>query len=305
MRRSMLYILLALLAVALMAPVAMAKPKKKKKKKKGKEEEPPPIGELFVGNLPCFSPPDYSAMTEGQRRMERQKGFQSVNKLVTGQATGKDGKALTQYKIPNDDYDFFERAFLGRPQLLDDWLGENYAKCQAVGNGKMKEDAYITWLRGIGRELESNECYKPLDYEWHDFLDIAQDWQRRVHTCKGDKVLIEATNEENGQYTIADTGKMANNTFITAAGDPNTPEAGEAGPVPELPLGALVMRFQAEDDSYTKYFLIGMQTEWEAPDHGYISFTINDNTYYDNKFRDIKGAVDYLGVDIYPEEGEK
>ncbi len=301
MRRSMLFILVVLISAGLLTTPAFAA--KKKKKKKG-EEEPPPTGEIFVGNLPCYAPPDFGAMSEGKRRLERQNGFQSVNRLVTGQAVGKDGVELKQFKIENDDYDFFERAFLGRPQLLDDWLGENFKKCQAAGNRKIKDAEYQSYLSQIGRELEANECYRPLDYEWHDFLDIGQGWQRRVHACKGDKVLIEGTNAENGQYTIADTGKMADNTFITAEGDPNTPEAGEAGLVPELPLGALVMRFQAEDDSYTKYFKIGFATEWEAPDHGFISFAINDTTYYDNKFRDIKGAIDYLGVDIYPEEKE-
>jgi len=301
MRRSMLLTLLVLLSLGLMAAPAFAK-KKGKKKKKG-EEEPPPTGELFVGNMPCYAPPDFGAMSEGKRRMERQNGFQVVNKLVTGQAVGKDGAPLADYKIPDDDYDYFERAFLGRPQLLDDWLATNYEKCSAVGNKKMKQADYFAYLRQIGRELEANECYRPLDYEWHDFLDIGQSWQRRVHTCKGDKVLIEGTNAENGQYTIADTGKMKDNTFITAEGDPNTPEAGDAGLVPELPLGALVLRFQAEDDSYTKYYKIGFALEFQAPDHGFLSFAINDTTYYDNKFRDIKGAIDYLGVDIYPEDG--
>ena len=304
MRRTMLFVLLALLSLGLMvAPAFAAKKGKKKKKKKG-EVEPPPVGEIFVGNIPCYAPPDFGALSEGKRRMERQSGFQSVNRLVTGVAVGKDGAPLTQYKIEDDDYDYFERAFLGRPQLLDDWLAENLQKCQDVGNSKMKEGDYFSYLRQIGRELESNECYRPLDYEWHDFLDIGQGWQRRVHTCKGDKVLIEGTNAENGQYTIADTGKMSENTFMTVEGDPSTPEAGEIGLVPELPLGALVMRFQSEDDSYTKYFQIGFSVEFEAPDHGFLSFAINDTTYYDNKFRDIKGAIDYLGVDIYPSESE-
>ena len=304
MRRSMLLLLLVLLTLGLMAAPAFAGKKGKKNKKKKGVEEPPPTGELFVGNMPCYAPPDFGALSEGNRRMERQKGYQAVNKLVTGVAVGQDGTTLESYKLEDDDYDYFERAFLGRPQLLDDWLGENYKKCQAVGNKKLKQAEYFTYLRQIGRQLESDECYRPLDYEWHDFLDIGAGWQRRVHICKGDKILIEGTNAENGQFTIADTGKMANNTFLTVEGDPAVPQAGDAGIVAELPHGALVMRFAAEDDSYEKYYKIGFRAEFEAPDHGFLSFTINDNTYYDNKFRDVRGAIDYLGVDIYPSEGE-
>ena len=133
MRRTMLFVLLVLLSLGLMVIPAFAAKKGKKKKKKG-GEEPPPVGEIFVGNMPCYAPPDFGALSEGKRRMERQNGFQSVNKLVTGVAVGKDGAALAQYKIEDDDYDYFERAFLGRPQLLDDWLGENLKKCEAVGN---------------------------------------------------------------------------------------------------------------------------------------------------------------------------
>lgn len=302
MRRTLTLGLFILLAVALVATPAFAK--KKKKKKKGAEEAPPEPGLIYVGNFPCYRPPDFSKITStSERKKRRQEGYEVVNALVTGKAKDKSGAVLEMFQIENDEYEFFETAFLGRPQLLDDWLAENFAKCEAVGNGKTKEADYFAYLNKIGRNLEADECYRPLDYEWHDFLDIGQGWQRRVHTCKGDKVLIESTGEDNGQYTIADTGKMADNTFITATGDPNTPEAGEAGLVPEYPLGALLLRFQSEDDSYTKYFMIGAKLEFEAPDHGFLSFAINDTTYFDNKFRDIKGAIDYLGVDIYPEEG--
>ncbi len=304
MRRFLTLGLFVLLSVALVATPAFAK--KKKKKKKGAEEAPPEPGAVFIGNFPCYRPPDFDKITStSERKRRRQEGYQVVDKLVTGVAADKSGAVLEMFKIEDDDYEYFETAFLGRPQLLDFWLAENFAKCTDVGKGKMKEAAYYDYLKQIGRELEANECYRPLDYEWHDFLDIATDWQRRVHVCKGDKMLIDATNEENGQYTINDTGKMADNVFITAAGDPNTPVAGEAGLVGEYPLGALLLRFEAEDGSYTKYYVIGMSMEFEGPDHGFLSFAINDTTYFDNKFRDIKGAVDYLGVDIYPEEKSK
>ena len=171
-----------------------------------------------------------------------------------------------------------------------------------MGEGKGKRAAYAEYLAGIGREFEQNECYKPLVYEYHDFLDIQQGWQWRVHACRGDQVVIEATGEENGKYTVEDKGKSDQNKYITAKGDPDRPEAGDAGLVPEAPFGALVMKFEAEDGSYTQTYTIGASLGWEAPDHGYLSFSVNDVQYYDNKFHDLKGAIDYLGVDIYPAE---
>jgi len=282
--------LLIIIALALLGTPAMAK---KKKKKKGAEEAPPPVGETMVGDWKCYGPPDFANMNTGQIRMARSDALIYLQAFTAG-------KVMEGFAITGESLELFETAFLGRPALLDDWLQTNFELCSAVGKGKKKPSEYLEYLQAIGRELEAGQCYKPLDYEYHNFMDVSAGWQFRVHVCKGNQLLIESTGEANGQYTIADTGKMADNVFMTAEGDPALPEAGELGIVPELTHGALVMRYQAEDDSYTKYVKVGTHLEWEAPDHGYISFTVNDLTYFDNKFRDLKGAIDYLGLDIYP-----
>lgn len=297
-RRTLLVLLFVLLALALVAPAAFAKPKKKKKKKGQEEEAPPPVGEVMIGDWKCYGPPDFANMNLTQTRMARSDALVYLQEFTTG-------KVMEGFKLEGESLSFFETAFLGRPALLDDWLQTNFDLCEAVGKGKKKPSEYLEYLSSIGRELEAGECYKPLDYEYHNFLDVQAEWQFRIHICAGNPILVEATGEENGQYTLTDTGNMNKNTFVTADGDPNMPEAGELGPVPELPHGALIMRFQAEDGSYTKYVTVGLSVEWTAPDHGYISFTINDLTYFDNKFRDLKGAIDYLGVDIYPPVGQE
>lgn len=288
--RSFRIVLLVVVALAFMGGPALAK---KKKKKKGEEDAPPPVGETMVGDWKCYGPPDFANLNTGQVRMARS------DALIYLQALTK-GEVMEGFKITGESLQYFETAFLGRPALLDDWLQTNFEWCSAVGKGKKKPSEYLAYMQGIGKELEAGQCYKPLDYEYHNFMDVSAEWQFRIHVCKGDQLLIESTGEENGQYTIADTGKMKDNVFITAEGDPNVPEAGELGPVPELPHGALVMRYEAEDGTFTKYVKVGNRLEWVAEDHGYISFTVNDLTYFDNKFRDLKGAIDYLGLDIYP-----
>jgi hypothetical protein len=289
--RSFRIVLLVIIALALMGTPAMAK--KKKRKKKGAEDAPPPVGEVMIGEWKCYGPPDWAPMNTGQLRMARSDALIYLQDFVTG-------KVMEGFELQGESLEYFETAFLGRPQLLDPWLQINFEWCEAVGKGKKKPSEYLAYLSEIGRELEAGQCYKPLSYEYHNFLEVAAEWQFRLHVCEGDRLLIESTGKENGQYTISDTGRMKDNVFITSEGDPNMPEAGELGPVPELPHGALVMRFEAEDGSYTKYVKVGMQLKWEAPEHGYISFTVNDLTYFDNKFRDMKGAIDYLGLDIYP-----
>ena len=316
MRRTWTFSLLILIALALVASPALAKKKKKKKRKKG-EEPAAQVGPVKIGDWECYAPPDFASLNATKRSEARQAGYEYVEKLVTG-------KQREDFKIESlDALTYFETAFLGRPQLLDTWLDENFKRCKAVGEGKSSADDYLDYLAGIGRKLESDQCYKPLTYEYHNFMEISAGWQFRLHVCKGDKLLIESTGEDNGKYTVTDQGKAKKNTYVTADGrivlagmvaernaDTSTvgtllqAEAGETGLVADQPLGALLMRFESEDESYTKYQMIGLSSQYEAPDHGYISFAINDTTYYDNKFHDVRGAIDYLGIDIYPPVGE-
>jgi len=294
-RRHALLILLILGCLALIATPAFAK--KKKKKKKG-AEEPPPVGEVAVGDWTCYGPPNFAAMNNSARREARAAALNYLTELVNGQSR-------PGFVMEGDPLLLFETAFLGRPQLLDTWLAVNFSKCNEVAAGKVSEADYVKWLGSEARELEAGECYKPLNYELHDYIDIQTNWQVRLHMCKGDAILIETTGEENGQFTIEDTGKPKKNNYITAAGDPERPEAGEAGLVSDMPAGALIMRFEAEDESMTRYVLVGQNVTFKADQHGYISFSINDTTLFNNKFRNVGGAKDYLSLDIYPPVNDK
>jgi len=293
MRRTILmFSIVLVLALVLVVPGAYAK-KKKKRKKKGAEEAPP-VGEVVLNGWTCYGSPDFGKLGEGPRREARSEAIVYLQKFVTGEL--REG-----FKIANEeDLTYFETAFLGRPSLLDTWLSENFERCKSVAEGKTSSSDYLDYLSSIGREFERGQCYKPLDYEYHNYLDIQASWQFRVHVCEGDQVLVESTGEDNGKYTIVDTGSLKKNRYITSIGDPEVPQAGELGVVAELPLGALVMRFEAEDDSFTKYYAPGYSMEWTSPAHGFLSFAVNDSTYYDNKFHDLRGAIDFLSVDIYP-----
>jgi hypothetical protein len=315
MRRFFLILLVVLATVALLAVPAFAK-KKKKKKKKG-EEEPPPVGLMQVGKMQCWNPPDFAKINESNRVLQRSDALAYLQQLVNGEILDGD------FQIKDlQDLEYFETAFFGRPQLLDDWLTTNLEKCKAVGGGKLSASDYLDYLSKIGRELEAGECYKPLTYEYHNFMDVQASWQFRLHVCKGDKFLVETTGVDNGKYTVSDTGKYRDNVYITADGMPvaaagkyekvkELPEdvimepAGDRGVVAEEPWGAVIMRFEHEDGSMTKYHLVGAALEFAAEEHGFVSFTVNDTQYYDNKFHDWKGGIDYVGIDIYPVETEE
>ena len=274
-KRTFVLILLVLLAVCFLATPALAK-KKKKKKKRGEEEiTPPPAGETMVGDWKCYYSPDFGSMKQTDRLMARSEALVYLQDFVTG-------KVMTNFKLQGESLMQFENAFLGRPELVEDFLPTNFEKCKAVGEGKMDPQAYLEYLKNLGWELEKGQCRNPLTFEYHNFMDIQSDWQFKLHICKDDQILIETTGERNGQYTVQAQERLHKSKFITAQGDPDMLEAGEAGLVGDMPLGAVIMRFEAEDESYTKYFYVGYSLEFKAPEHGYVSFAINDNTYFDN-----------------------
>ena len=292
-KRAFALILLILLVVCFLAAPALAK-KKKKKKKRGEEEvTPPPAGEMMVGDWKCYHSPEFAPLSHSDRLMARSLALVYLQDFVTG-------KVMEGFKLEGESLTQFENAFLGRPQLVEGFLPTNFEKCKAVGEGKLDPETYLEYLRKIGWELEAGQCHNPLTFEYHNFMDIQTDWQFKLHICKDDTILVETTGERNGQFTVQAAERLHKSKFITAQGDPDMLEAGEAGLVPDMPLGAVIMRFEAEDESYTKYYYVGVSLEFKAPDHGFVSFAINDTTYFDNKFRDASGAIDYLGLDIYP-----
>lgn len=295
-QRRILFLFLVFSCVCLLAVPAFAA-KKKKRKKKGAVEAPP-VGKVVMGDWTCYAPPDFAKMNNSERRQARSDALDYLNPLVNGQSH-------KGFAMEGDPLLLFETAFLGRPQLLDSWLAVNFDQCKQVAAGKVSNEDYASWMGSQARELEEGECYKPLTYELHDYIDIQTGWQLRLHMCEGDSILIETTGEENGQFTIEDTGKPKKNTYITAAGDPDRAEAGEAGLVSDMPAGALIMRFEAEDESMTRYILVGQSVTFKADQHGYISFSINDTTLFNNKFRNVGGAKDYLSLDIYPPVNDK
>jgi len=295
-QRRILFLFLVLCSLTLVAAPAFAA-KKKKRKKKG-EVEAAPVGKVVIGDWTCYSPPDFAKMNNSERRQARSDSLDYLNPLVNGQSQ-------KGFAMEGDPLLLFETAFLGRPQLLDTWLAVNFEQCKLVASGKLSYADYADWMGDQARELEAGECYKPLTYELHDYIDIQTGWQLRLHMCKGDSILVETTGEENGQFTIEDTGKPKKNHYITAMGDPERPEAGETGVVSDMPAGALIMRFEAEDESMTRFEFVGKSLEFTATQHGYISFSINDTTYFNNKFRNVGGAKDYLSLDIYPPVDDK
>ena len=304
MRRWSLYLLITLTTMALIAPAALAK-----KKKKGSEPPPPEPGAWFeVHGVKCYNPPDFaSEPNEPKKRMMRQHGMEEILKLMRGEIN-------EQFVVDERKIDNWEIDFLGKPKALEPFLANNLAQCKLYAQGELGLQEYVAWIASGGKRATAGDCSNPLVYELHQTISVQDGWQVRRHVCKDDQVLIETT--ETNRYTVADTGDYETTAWINPSGacvnivgatvelvecpPPMSVTSAEDLLCPECPHGAVLIRFEHEDGSPPDIQILGSSMEYQASDNGWISFTVNDQTYYDNKFHEANGVIDYLPLSIYP-----
>lgn len=256
--------------------------------KKPKAPPPPPIGwhreEGWKGD--CYYPPDFAGMLESDRKMARQKALEAMKSQWMGERD--DDVNLDPYVVET-----VEETLLGRPEKIEPVSVQNLEKCKAAmaGGGT---DAWAGWLGGLHGKLTAGECLQPLTYQLFDYLDITRGWQRPVVMCKGNRAHIWAT--EKDRYRLTDDGP-----WINVLGN------GERALGQEYPcnidtcmVGMLVGKFTT-DAGVELVFPIGTEKVFEAPENGTITWSINDTTWYDNKY--FKSNVeDRTAVTIEPAE---
>ncbi len=304
MSRRTLTALATLLVLALFAPAAMAK-----KKKKSSEPPPPDPGTWFdYHGVKCYQPPDFAAESnEPKKRMMRQNAMDAIISLMRGEIN-------EQLVVDERKIDDWETDFLGKPKAIEPFLVENLAQCKLYAQGELGLQAYASWLAGGGKRATAGDCHNPLTYELHQTMTVQDGWQVRRHVCKEDQVLIETS--RTNRYTVADTGDYETTAWINPDGicvnlDGATPVQIECPPVlsppdpatlpcPECPWGAVVYRFEDENSGEITVGTLGTSMEFKSTANGWISFTVNDVSYYDNTFHEANGVIDYLPLSIYP-----
>ena len=288
MQRWSISILICVVAMALVAPAALAK-----KKKKDEAPKIEPNSWFDYHGVQCYNPPDYAVEeNEPNRRMLRQHAMEALMSQMRGEIN-------EQFVIDERKIDAWETDFLGKPTGVEGFSTDNLAQCKKYAEGELGLSDYMTWFAAGGKRATAGDCRNPLAYELHQTLSVQESWQVRRHICIGDQVLIETT--ASNKYTVADTGDYETTPWITPAGDPEQPEAGEGFPCPHCPVGAVIYRFEPEDKSQPAVIeVLGASLEYKSENNGYISFTINDVTYYDNTFHESNGVIDYLPLSIYP-----
>lgn len=276
-----------LIPLALLAAIAC--------KKEAPAPAPPPVGWFaeLGWKSQCYFPPDFEQIeTEGgpsARKQARQTALESMISQWRGQR--EDGVAF-----PDQSIEDVEITLLGRPEKIEAVALKNLELCKQVMGAGADTGSWESWLRNLPGKLTAGECLVPYTYTLFDYLDIQTGWQFSVPLCQGDEVRIVATS--NDRYKLTKDGAWINVAGLEgqAASDSAMPCTAEGCFV-----GMLVGRFTTED-GFVEVFPVGVEKVYTAPQHGTLSLSINDTTWYDNTWFKTGGIEDHTGITIYPKE---
>ncbi|NOY27334.1 MAG: hypothetical protein GXP62_15815 [Oligoflexia bacterium] len=277
----------ALLALTLVSPVALAK-KGKKKKKKG-DEPVVLVGwqtqEGWAGS--CYYPPVWSTLNTTEKLLARQ---EALDALVNQWGGGRDDGVSFDQDMVTDT----ETVLLGRPAKTEDVADQNRDHCIAVMSRQSSASDWESWVKSLAASLTVGECKKPLDYTMFDYLDIGTGWQRPLSICQGERVRVSGTATD--KYRITEDGP-----WITVEGDPDQPAMGTDLPcnIEGCLKGQLILRFVAES-GWEKVYVVGSSMVFEAPEHGVISYRINDDSWVDNAWFKSHGIEDHTAIEVSP-----
>lgn len=259
-----------------------------KKSKKG-APPPPKVGwqsEASWGTGACYYPPAWASLTQTELKFEREKALDAM----VSQWSGKRGDGVA---FDEDLVTEVETVLLGRPDRIEAVSTKNLELCVAAMSGG-GTGAWESWVRGLKGNLTAGECRQPLDYTMFDYLDIGTGWQRPLYICSGEKVRISGTVKDKYRVT-------SNGPWINVEGDKTQSAVGKELPcnVEGCFVGQLIMKFTA-DSGWEKIQPVGASIVFTAPEHGQISYRINDETFFDNDWFKNKGLVDHTAIEVSP-----
>lgn len=275
--------MLSLLLLTLFSGSAEAK-----KKPKG-PPPPPPQGwykeEGWSGE--CFAPFDWETLGLAERRMKRQEALEAMREQWTGK---KDAAVSFEEGMVEN----LETVLLGRPEKIEAVTAQNRELCVAFrANGNA--DAWQSAIRALPAKLTAGECLTPMIYTKFEFLDIGRTWQGATPVCKGDKVKIFATVKD--KYRVSDKG-----AWINVTGD-GTQAAGAYPCTAEgCTVGMLLLKFAPENGGPEEIMPLGVEKIFVAPQHGTLTYSINDNVWYDNRYYKGGNIEDRTAVTYQPAE---
>ena len=256
-----------------------------------KPSGPPPVIEGWHkgegDGFECWHPPQFDKLDEVQRKLKRAETLDAMMLQWKGE---KDAGVSFEAGM----IDELETTLFGDMADVESVAVKNLDYCKKMAAGGAI-DGWNTWLNGLSGQLTEGECFNHFDYTMYDYLEIDTGWQRSMPICQDNKVRVSGTATD--KFRIADKG-----SWITVAGDLDDPTSGSA----ELPCnfegcfrGMLIMKFTTEAGVETVY-PVGQEMVFTAPEHGTLSYRINDDTFYDNTWYQSGGIIHHASVEITP-----
>lgn len=274
--------------LVLIAGVLAAGPAAAKKPKEVKAPAEPTAPGWFRApgwSADCYFPPDFGAMAEGPRRMAWNEARDGVVAQWRGQRN--DGIQFDEQVVTD-----LETVMMAKADRVTTVIQENWEQCRAAMSGG-GPGAWEAWIPKIAARLTQGECpYPPLDYTAFNYLNINSSWQNQLYVCKGDRIVIHATDADYYQLT-------AGGPWINAAGDPAQPASAGLPCNTECLKGQLIVKYTS--DTHEEVILpVGLAAEFLAPNHGRIEVMINDDTLSDNKYKVENRIEHHTGIEVKP-----
>jgi len=256
-----------------------------------KDTGPPPIIEGWhkedAESFECWYPAQFDKLDEVQRKLKRAETLDAM--MLQWKGGKEDGVSFKAGMV-----DELETTLFGDMSKVEAVAIKNLDFCKKASSGG-GNDAWSSWLNGLTAQLTEGECFNRFDYTMFDYLEIETGWQREMPICQDDKVRISGTSSD--RFRLSDKGP-----WINVAGDPDQPTSASG----ELPCnfegcfrGQLIMKFTTEAGVVTIY-PVGEKLIFTAPEHGTMSYRINDDTFYDNTWYQSGGIIDHTSVEISP-----
>ena len=259
--------------------------------KKAPKTPPPPIEgwhheEGWKGD--CYYPKNFAALGEGDRRAARADTLAALKSQWDG---GRDDGVSFDSNVTDD----IQNTLWGRPEKTEAMAKQNLDLCVAAMKSGDTSN-WQAWIGGLNGALNAGECNNPLANTLFDYLDLGVGWQRPVSMCAGDKAHIFGTVQD--RYRLSDKGPWMN---IEGTKDP---AIGTDWPcnIEGCTVGKLVAKFTGES-GVELLFPVGADANFEAPENGTLMFSINDNTWYDNKWFTNGRVDDHAAITIEPVGG--
>jgi hypothetical protein len=235
----------------------------------------------------CWMPPDWASMSDTDRRQARQQALEAMSSQWSGQKEDFVSFDANLIELVTD-------TLLGRPEQIEAVASTNADYCKKVMAEGADTSAWKTWLAGLTSHLNEGQCVKPLDYTLTQYLSVDTGWQERIPICKDDRVIITATVKD--MFRLSHRG-----AWLDVDGDKGDPAAGSTLPcnVEGCFRGQLIGLFESLQGVQT-IFPIGASKRFTAPEHGFLSFRINDDSPEDNQWRTSGAVTDHTAVTIAP-----